>query len=255
MTNNLVILNTLSVSHKMCTLTYLLHENGYELFFNRDEQHSRLLALPPKFNQINGAIYPIDPQGGGTWIAVNQQGLSLALLNYYQAPFNLNPNIVSRGQLILSLLQIQGDVIKQLQRMDLSIYQPFQLCIFPEKLSLESQKVYCFKWDGTALCSAQTYLPITSSSIDFNNVSQKRQQRFIQLVDINAPQSDQLKAFHHSIDTIGKYSVYMQREDAQTVSISHISVGNEISFEYFDNVLREVQTITHIKKQKLVQTS
>ena len=101
----------------MCTLTYLLNERGYELFFNRDEQRSRLLAEPPKLNKVNkshGAIYPIDPQGGGTWIAVNEQGLSLALLNNYQAPLSNNDNhnkSISRGQLILSLLQIQGNVI------------------------------------------------------------------------------------------------------------------------------------------------
>ena len=72
----------------MCTLTNLLNDIGYELFCNRDKQRSRLPAIPPKFNQARNAIYPVDPQGEGTWLAVNQQGLTLVLLNYYQALFN-----------------------------------------------------------------------------------------------------------------------------------------------------------------------
>ena len=65
----------------MCTLTYLLTDISYALFFNRDDQRSRLPAIPPKVNQNLNAIYPVDPQGEGTWFAVNQQGLTLALLN------------------------------------------------------------------------------------------------------------------------------------------------------------------------------
>lgn len=240
----------------MCTLTYLLNEDGYELFFNRDEQRCRLLAEPPKFNKINksnGAIYPIDPQGGGTWIAVNEQGLSLALLNNYQAPLSNDHNkSISRGQLILSLLQIQGNVINELQSMDLSVYQPFQLCIFPEDLSKYKQSIYCFKWNGSQLIevsvNVEADLPITSSSIDFVEVRQKRKHRFACLVDAHKPLSNQLKDFHFSTEVNGKHSVNMQREDAKTVSFSHISVNshlsikNEIRFEYFDNIVKETHT-------------
>ena len=89
----------------MCTLTYLLTEHGYEIYFNRDEQRARLLALPPQFNPSREAIYPIDANGQGTWLALTQSGLSLALLNNYQAPATpVDENSISRGQLILSLL-------------------------------------------------------------------------------------------------------------------------------------------------------
>ncbi|GAA6173401.1 hypothetical protein NBRC116592_30710 [Colwellia sp. KU-HH00111] len=78
----------------MCTLAYLLHENGYEIFFNRDEQRARSPAILPAFYSSINAIFPVDPQGKGTWIAVNQQGLTLALLNNYQAQFNNSPHVV-----------------------------------------------------------------------------------------------------------------------------------------------------------------
>ena len=239
----------------MCTLTYLLSDNGYELFFNRDEQRSRLLALPPKFNKINGAIYPIDPQGDGTWIAVNKHGRSFALLNYYQAPMSNNQNIVSRGQFILSLLHTEVDIFTQLKTMDLRIYHPFQLCIFPENLSINNQKVHRVTWDGNKLCRVDAILPITSSSIDFIEVSQKRKRRFNKMIDINKPMPHQHRAFHFSTDNIGKNSVNMQREDAKTVSISHITVDNKICFEYFDNVLMKNNIITCAKEKELVFTA
>lgn len=239
----------------MCTLTYLLHENGYELYFNRDEQRSRLLAIPPKLNHTNGAIYPLDPQGDGTWIAVNQRGLTLALLNYYQAPLNDNPHIVSRGKLILSLLDIGGDVIEQLKMMDLQVYQPFQLCIFPEDLSINNHKVHRVKWTGSELSLMNIDLPITSSSIDFNDVFQKRKCRFNKTVDVNSPSSIQLKTFHFSTELIGKHSVNMQRPDAQTVSISHIVINHDISFKYFDNILKKEHSTISVRASKLDMAS
>lgn len=227
----------------MCTLTYLLNDSGYELFFNRDEQHSRLPAIPPMFNQPLNAIFPVDPQGKGTWVAVNQQGLTLALLNYYQVPLNNNSDTLSRGQLILSLLQSSENIIARLEAMDLHSYQPFQLCIFPESLSKDNPTMYSFKWTGNQLFRTDADLPITSSSIHFNEVSQQRKRRFIGLVDANNPTSEQLKNFHFSTEAIGKYSVNMHRSDAQTVSISHIVVNNIISFNYFDNVLKQEHTL------------
>ena len=234
----------------MCTLTYLLNDNGYELFFNRDEQRSRALATPPTINETAYAIYPVDPQGGGTWIGVNKNGLSLALLNYYQGAFNDNKNIVSRGQLILSLLYfsdvdgVEGDIVKQFKAMDLSVYQPFQLCIFPENLSIKNQCVYSYKWTGSELLLSEADLPITSSSVDFVEVSQKRKHRFNSIIDKNKPSVEQHKGFHFSTETISKQSVNMAREDAKTVSVSHISVNDKISFNYFDNVLMKEHNIS-----------
>jgi hypothetical protein len=251
----------------MCTLTYFLKDDGYELFFNRDEQRSRLLAEPPKLNNENGAIYPIDPVGGGTWIAVSNNGSSLALLNNYQAPFNNYHKIISRGQLILSLLQIEDNAVKQLQMMDLRVYQPFQLCIFPADLSINNQTIYCVTWNGNELTQVdidvKSDLPITSSGMNFVEVSQKRKFRFEQLIDKSEPLSAQFKDFHFSTEENGKHSVNMQREDAKTVSISHISVNSQsptdsnsatectVCFEYFDNVVKKTHIVSSAKENNI----
>ena len=60
----------------MCTVSWFHTELGYELFFNRDEQKSRPTALEPRrFKQNNiESLMPIDPLGGGSWIATNNRG-------------------------------------------------------------------------------------------------------------------------------------------------------------------------------------
>jgi hypothetical protein len=74
-------------------------------------------------------------------------------------------------------------------------------------------------------------LPITSSSVDFEHVRTKRQQKFSALVSeitntgiAEEIQPQQFINYHYSSDTEGKFSVKMSRDDAHTVSFSHISV-------------------------------
>ncbi len=72
----------------MCTLSWT-GGNGFRIYlFNRDEKRSRPtetapgIFTPPERPRL---IAPLDPQGGGTWIAVNEYGLTAALLNWYGA--------------------------------------------------------------------------------------------------------------------------------------------------------------------------
>lgn len=218
----------------MCTLTYLLTENGYELFFNRDEQRARKTALKPFLNPQCNAVYPVDPVGAGTWIAVHQSGLSLALLNFYQAEIvTLSGSFVSRGQIILSLLKDEN-AVQTLQKMDLSCFQPFRLCLFPKDLCLLNPKVLIFQWDGKQLNEADSCLPITSSSVDYPLVYKMRKNRFLKEVNQNSPVREQFITYHHCTESEGKLSVNMFREDAKTVSFSHIIVAENIQYDYVD---------------------
>lgn len=232
----------------MCTLTYLLTPSGYELFFNRDEQRTRASALFPSFNATHKAIYPVDPQGNGTWLAVNHQGTSLALLNYYHASHSAaTEKTRSRGQLILALIEQQHDALTLLNTMDLTVYQPFQLCIFPKNLSLNTNNVISVKWNGEELITEQItkteQLPITSSSVDFPTVQAKRQQRFREITQ-HAISRKSLEKYHYSQEDEGKNAVNMSRKDAMSVSISHLIIGEDIQYDYHDNVLNKKTTIT-----------
>jgi len=221
----------------MCTLTYRLTEIGYELFFNRDEQRSRSQALPPEINHSLKASYPIDPIGKGTWLAVHESGLSIALLNYYQAQKKtIIGEFVSRGEIILKLLKHTGNIFEVLRKMQLSDYQPFQLVIFPPDLTLQNNKPRSFQWDGHCLAELQQTLPITSSGVDYPEVYQARKKTFKKMVTANNPTAKQLLDFHQSQQGDGKLSVKMWREDAKTVSFSRISVTDKVEFEYNDHL-------------------
>jgi len=248
----------------MCTLSYLLTDNGYELFFNRDEQRSRPIALPPKY--YKNAIYPLDPQGNGTWLAVNKYGLSLALLNYYQAcesatnEYGSETKYVSRGQLIPYLMTTITDIKHNnsvgalLQKLDLAIYQPFQLAIFPANLTKLTASVDFYQWDGKQLRLTQQQQPFTSSGVNFAYVEKQRKNKFKQLICPNNATREQFKNFHLSQESEGSYSVNMERFDAKTVSISHICVEQNktdvvhqeqhklIQFDYFDNIKQQQYT-------------
>ena len=219
----------------MCTLTYRLHETGYELFFNRDEQRSRAQAVAPKLNSVLKAIYPVDPIGKGTWIAVHESGLSLTLLNYYQAEKTQSSGtFYSRGEIILKLLENADNVVQSLQNMPLKHYQAFQICIFPADLSLGNNALRCFFWDGFNLVEKQHSLPITSSGVDYEQVYQARKVAFEQQVSSCPARSQELFNYHQSTQSEGKLSVQMSRKDAKTVSLSRICVAQNIEFEYLD---------------------
>ena len=232
----------------MCTLTYRLTEQGYQLFFNRDEQRTRPQAIQPTKNTLLKSAYPIDPTGGGTWIAVHESGVSLALLNYYQAQIDPSfKSFVSRGVIIPHLLSHIDDIHQQLLTMDLSVYQAFQLCVFNSDLSIQDNKreqAYQYIWDGQQLTfvtlSAETSLPITSSGVDFETVSAYRQQQFNHLISVKQATAADYVNYHQHQGESGKCSVKMYREDAKTVSFTQIevnqemSLGSKVNVEYVD---------------------
>ena len=68
---------------------------------NRDERLTRSEASPPSTFHLGHllAIYPFEG-GGGTWIACNQHGVTLALLNWTLAASDTLTKQRSRGTLI-----------------------------------------------------------------------------------------------------------------------------------------------------------
>jgi hypothetical protein len=73
---------------------------------NRDEQRTRRPAVAPLAGGCAARqfVYPLDPDGGGTWIAATSAGLVFTLLNETEAEGASMPaRPVSRG-LIIPLL-------------------------------------------------------------------------------------------------------------------------------------------------------
>ena len=83
----------------MCTVTFIVRRRGYCLGMNRDEKLTRPIALPPLKATVDGrtVLAPSEP-GGGTWIAANDHGTTLALINWYSITARVDGKAVSRGE-------------------------------------------------------------------------------------------------------------------------------------------------------------
>ena len=86
----------------MCTASWLIEADGYELFCNRDESKMRQPAAPPALRERLSVKFlaPADGDFGGSWISVNEFGLSLCLLNFYPA-VTQHASPTSRGLLVV----------------------------------------------------------------------------------------------------------------------------------------------------------
>lgn len=231
----------------MCTLTWLFHRDstGYSLLFNRDELKTRKRAIPPRIKETSEGIRflsPTDADAGGTWLAVNQFGMTICLLNYYAADDPQVDAIHSRGEVVMKLAGSR--TIKELdtvlQSMTLEYYKGFEIVAV-------HNDVWHWRWDTKTLQQMEATQPITSSSYDTLMVHRKRQDYFNSLG--NTGSLETLKHFHrchldddnHRIailpedDSLAVNSVCMHREQSQTVSQCLVSVNaNEISLSYTD---------------------
>ena len=209
----------------MCTISWLIKDDDYHIFFNRDEQRSRAKAVSPRVINIKNtqALIPIDPVGNGSWISTNEFGLTLCLLNYYQGSTPKGV-LTSRGLLLkdLSSFLCVEDIDIQLKNLELHQYASFSLLAFGLNDSGGvSRKAW--QWNGKNLTNVYLTSPFTSSSVYFEEVSKSRLLLAKQLLE---PQSiDQLVSYHKSHQPKkGHLSVCMHRKDAKTVSFSHIHV-------------------------------
>src|SRR4051794_11634515 len=84
----------------MWTVTWERSSKGYELFCNRDERRTRKPAFSPRLFQRDGVscVAPVDADCGGSWVAVNEFGLTVCILNGIDQR-HLD-SAVSRGQLV-----------------------------------------------------------------------------------------------------------------------------------------------------------
>lgn len=208
----------------MCTVSWIYQDRGYHLFCNRDEKHTRRPALKPQSLTRDGMrfVAPIDGDFGGTWIAVNELGLSLALLNRGLA----SPEQLSRGLLIMNLIASPtlSDVAERFTARDLSDFAAFTL------LGLApGMPAALFTWNGRdsgVVDDADMYMPLVSSSVDPEACAVQRRAAF-ESIRAKSPElrPGALLAFHRSHSPApSAHSVCMHRDDAQTVSFTWVTV-------------------------------
>lgn len=160
----------------MCTVTLLHHrEPGGASWLlgamNRDERVTRPASSPLTIHERMGrrAAWSLDPPGGGTWLALTQDGLLLALLNQYPLPGEIPPpGRSSRGRLVTELAHMPASQVSgRLASIAPGDYAPFRLVT--ARIASDGQpEVGDHQFDGQRLVTAAPSLPFHASSSSWN---------------------------------------------------------------------------------------
>jgi hypothetical protein len=220
----------------MCTVSIVLHAGGVRLVCNRDERRTRARALAPRVHDLGGrrALFPVDPDGGGTWVGVNSEGLIAAVLNRTDAGSDAarrargTPTFASRGAIVphvlaAATLEEAMDRVASLHHVAFARYR---------LLVTRHRTLWIVTGGGTDNVRAErqpllTSFVLASSSLGDRLVEVPRRRLFEHFVVIRrgAPLEAQA-AFHaHRWRARPEISVVMSRADARTVSRTQIDIG------------------------------
>jgi hypothetical protein len=222
----------------MCTVSWSATAEGYELFCNRDERRTRKAAHAPRVNTSRGVRFlaPTDAEAGGTWMAANEYGLTLCLLNRYaDTETETAREFKSRGLLLPDLINLRDSagVMRAVARGGLSQFRPFTLLALAPGAPPDAA---C--WTGRSLLVSEgdvdSLMPLTSSSFKGAEVARVRRELFRSMTSgSQSPVAELLKRFHRSHEPgPGPLSVCMHRPEALTVSFSRVRV-NSHSIEFY----------------------
>jgi hypothetical protein len=212
----------------MCTVSWIHDKDEYRLLCNRDEKLTRKSAQEPCLAVRNDTRFlaPVDGDFGGTWIATNEFGVSVCLLNGANltgSEIHAGAPGCSRGLLLLDLIPLASvaAICNRLRETDLSAFAPFTLAALEP-----GRTVAILEWDRSRRTlrfeGAERFM-LTSSSFDSEEVQRSRMEEYSHVHD-----GEELFAFHRShAPARSAYSTCMHRVDAETVSFSWIHVSRE----------------------------
>lgn len=216
----------------MCTLSWLPHPDGYSFWHGRDERTTRLPAEPPSVVRRGGlrALAPRDGDAGGTWVGVNERGLTLGLANLYPpegivaAGGMLPKGKVTRGRIVDELLAAPDakEAARRLDDMDLPLFAPFTLAVLEP-----GSAPRLHRWDGTELGRRTVETPglLLTSSGGGRRVEEIRQAEYERLAPGPRPDAEAIDRLHRThIPGLPADSFCMHREEAETVSLTRVEV-------------------------------
>jgi hypothetical protein len=240
----------------VCTVSAIkFRGGGFRLACNRDELSTRPAALPPVLRTIGErqAVFPVDPVSDGTWIAVNDSGLALALLNNNPRR-RLDARELarreSRGRVIPSLLHCWGfaEAVEFARELDPARFAQFRLAIIDGDSWAE---VLSNGWELDIASGSFNGAPLmfTSSGLGDELVEHPRRELFDRMIRTADACPDRQDAFHaHQWPERKHLSVMMCREDARTVSKTVVNVNNDAAtLTYFANGQTQIARL-HIRQ-------
>jgi hypothetical protein len=217
-----------------------LASGAVRIAFNRDEARARAAGLAPRVRPFGSrrAVLPTDPVSGGTWLAVNDAGLALAVLN-------VNPSDSargapkpprSRGEIIPALLEREtpSAALSACELLTYRDFAPFRLVLIGHGVVAD------VRWDGrepmvmSRLIGGAPHM-FTSSGLGDHLVEGARRALFDEMF-ADGPhtwEAAQYSFHRHRWPGREHLSVNMSRDTARTVSHAVIDLGaNEAVFTY-----------------------
>jgi hypothetical protein len=219
----------------VCTVAILpLAGGGFLLGHNRDESVRRSRGIPPRRYLRDGRAFlaPRDPDGGGTWIGLNEAGAAMCLLNAAEPdPARLPPVPLSRGRILWEILHLDtlDAVVASLRRSRprLSEVRAFDLVAAAPRRS--GARAVRIRWDGRRLREEPGRPPalFVSSGFDPSGAERARGAAWRSFLEAIRGRSDP-DALRDALAAWmaghapgkGALSVCMHRREARTVSRS-----------------------------------
>ncbi len=227
----------------MCTASWSAGHGRLSLCFNRDERKSRSEALPPRREAMEGiqVVAAIDPDAGGTWLAVNEHGLCVFLLNNYgaQAVLAESPRHPrSRGELPLRFASCASRAlaIERLLEGSYEDYHPF-LVAFADR-----EGVAMYSWDGKDLEGMRVQQDfVTTSSFRTSEVQSYRNFRYQSLLAGRAflTPADRRELHVGTPHEDPAFDSLMLRSESRTHSVSTVEIDSDRVIYRYEAVLGE----------------
>jgi hypothetical protein len=207
----------------MCTITIVPSPEGSVLrvLMNRDERRLRPVAHPPAVHRTGAghAIWPTDPEGGGTWIAATDAGLVLMMMNLDGS--RRSPQLPSRGLLIPSLAGARSmdELLRLWERLDVTAFAPFRFVAATRRQLV----VFTSGQRGPTSASLGRPLVFASSALGDARAESARGELFARLLRTEIdPWSAQTRFHQHAWPDRRDLSVMMSRVGACTVSQTEV---------------------------------
>jgi hypothetical protein len=190
--------------------------------------------LPPRVQTLGRrrAIFPVDPQGGGTWVGVNDRGLVVSLLNVHSLTSpRARGRLRSRGVIVNALLRCRTlvNAAETVTGLDPSTFQRFCVVMVHDgqiavATSIGGDQIDC---SLEPLCAPRLF---TSSSLGDEIVEAPRRRLFDRLVvqSRSGWLPGQARFHDHQWSRRPEISVRMERHDARTVSRTTIDITGGI---------------------------
>jgi len=241
----------------VCTVAFLpLGGGGYLLGHNRDESVSRARGEPPALRETGGRkiLAPRDPEGYGSWIGVNDAGVTACILNAAHVdPSRLPPTPPSRGLILWKMLPVasieEAGALLDADRSLLESVRAFQIVVAvpgtpssrssPARIAgrTPSSRTGWFRWDGRTLARGESDGPalFVSSGYDQDAAAHARGIQWRAFLEApGAGAAEEATALprlalwltSHEPER-GALSVCMHRREARSVSRTLVSVGGD----------------------------